>query len=291
MTLRAGVIGWPIGHSLSPRIHGHWLRRYGIDGAYEAVAVPPEELATAVERFRAEGWRGFNVTVPHKEAIIPLLDQLDPFAKRIGAVNTVLALENGRLEGRNSDAPGFMANLRAQHEIPFGQQAAVLGAGGAARAIVHSLAKAGFNPIHVSNRSSERAEELRKTFLTGDFEWSWSLEKPLRVLSTRAWENRATMLEGVALLVNTTSLGMEGQPPLEIALDRLPKDAIVTDIVYRPLETALLAAARARGNPVVDGLGMLLHQAVEGFRAWFGVEPAVDQALRDDVLAAIGSGG
>lgn len=271
MTLRAGVIGWPIAHSLSPRIHGHWLRRYGIGGSYEAVAVRPEELAAAVARFRAEGWRGFNVTVPHKETIIPLLDRLDPFAERIGAVNTVVALTDGRLEGRNSDAPGFTASLRAERELPIGRPAAILGAGGAARAILAALADCGVADIRIANRNRQRAEALAAGFPA----------------SVRDWADRAAMLEGAGLLVNATSLGMEGQPPLEIALDRLPKDAIVTDIVYRPLETALLAAARARGNPTVDGLGMLLHQAVEGFRAWFGVAPEVDRALRDELLAAI----
>ncbi|HLG90262.1 MAG TPA: shikimate dehydrogenase [Alphaproteobacteria bacterium] len=274
MTLRAGVIGWPIAHSLSPRIHGHWLRRYGIDGAYEAVAVQPEELEAAITRFRAEGWRGFNVTVPHKETIIPLLDRLDPVAARIGAVNTVVRLEDGRFEGRNSDAPGFIASLYAEQVIESGKPAVLLGAGGAARAILAALSDFGFSPIRIANRNRQRAETLAAQF-------------PAIV---HDWQDRAAMLDGAALLVNATSLGMQGQPPLDIALDHLPGDAIVTDIVYRPLETSLLAAARARGNPVVDGLGMLLHQAVEGFRAWFGVESKVDQAVRDDVLTAIGGG-
>jgi len=274
VTLRAGVIGWPIAHSLSPRIHGHWLRRYGIDGAYEAVAVQPEELEAAITRFRAEGWRGFNVTVPHKETIIPLLDRLDPVAARIGAVNTVVRLEDGRFEGRNSDAPGFIASLYAEQVIESGKPAVLLGAGGAARAILAALSDFGFSPIRIANRNRQRAETLAAQF-------------PAIV---HDWQDRAAMLDGAALLVNATSLGMQGQPPLDIALDHLPGDAIVTDIVYRPLETSLLAAARARGNPVVDGLGMLLHQAVEGFRAWFGVESKVDQAVRDDVLTAIGGG-
>ncbi len=274
MTLRAGVIGWPISHSLSPRIHGHWLRRYGIDGTYEAVPVRPEELAAAIARFRAEDWRGFNVTVPHKEAIIPLLDRLDPFAARIGAVNTIVKLKDGSLEGRNSDAPGFIASLYADQVLESGTPAVLLGAGGAARAILTALSDFGFSPIRIANRNRQRAESLATPFSA----------------IVHDWNDRTAMLDGAALLVNATSLGMQGQPPLEIALDRLPGNAIVTDIVYRPLETPLLAAARARGNPVVDGLGMLLHQAVEGFRAWFGVEPKVDQAVRDDVLSAIGSG-
>jgi shikimate dehydrogenase len=268
MSLRAGVVGWPIAHSLSPRIHGFWLAEHSVDGSYEAVPVPPDGLAEAVARFRAEGWRGFNVTVPHKEAIIPLIDRLDPFAERIGAVNTVVALADGRLDGRNSDAPGFLASLGP---IALDRPVVMLGAGGAARAILAALAGAGATEIRIVNRNRSRAEALASAIpaIVGD------------------WESRAALLDGAGLLVNTTSLGMAGQPPLGLDLAALPRDAVVTDIVYRPLETGLLAAACARGNPTVDGLGMLLHQAVMGFAAWFGVVPQVTEALRAHVLAAL----
>lgn len=271
MSARAGVIGWPVGHSLSPRIHRYWLEKHGIDGRYEAVVVPPDWLADTVEGFRVGGWRGFNVTVPHKEAIIPLLDRIAPAARSIGAVNTVVAIGGGRFEGRNTDAEGFMNSLTASGWSVSGRPVAVLGAGGAARAILAGLCGAGVGQIRMANRNRDRAESLAQSF-------------PARVWD---WENRAAMLDGCGLLVNATSLGMVGQEGLELDLASLPVDATVTDIVYRPLETVLLAAARQRGNPVVDGLGMLLHQAVAGFEAWFGVRPEVDQGVRVHLLAAL----
>ena len=273
MTPRAGVIGWPVGHSLSPRIHRFWLDELRLDGCYEAVVVPPDWLASMVDGFRLGRWRGFNVTVPHKEAIIPLLDRVDPTAKAIGAVNTVVAIGEGIFEGRNTDAPGFMASLRAGAAIDPGRPAVVLGAGGASRAILAILNDAGFREIRLVNRDRSRAETLAESFpaIVGD------------------WIDRARLLEGAGLLVNATSLGMVGQPALEIDLTQLPTTAVVTDIVYRPLMTDLLLRAEARGNPVVDGLGMLLYQAVEGFAAWFGAKPRVTPALRAHVLAAIGA--
>ena len=276
MILRAGVIGWPVGHSLSPRIHRYWLAENGIDGRYEAVPVSPDWLADSIGRFKAGGWRGFNVTVPHKEAIIPLLDGIDSAAERIGAVNTVVTLDDGRFEGRNTDAPGFLASLRSARALRADQPAAILGAGGAGRAVIAALSNAGFSDIRIANRDRSRAEGLSAAFQPSSV-WDW--------------DDRAAMLEGVGLLVNTTSLGMVGHPPLEIDLAALPIGATVTDIVYRPLETCLLSSARVRGNPVVDGLGMLLFQAVEGFAAWFGVIPRVTPALRNHVLAAIGQSG
>lgn len=276
MILRAGVIGWPVGHSLSPRIHRYWLAENGIDGRYEAVPVSPDWLADSIDRFKAGGWRGFNVTVPHKETIIPLLDSVDANARRIGAVNTVVARDDGKFEGRNTDAPGFLASLRATRALRTDRPAAILGAGGAGRAVVAALSDAGFSDIRLTNRDRARADGLAASF-------------PPTVVWD--WDARAAMLEGVGLLVNATSLGMNGHPPLEIDLAALPPGATVTDIVYRPLETELLAAAQARGNPVVDGLGMLLYQAVEGFAAWFGVTPAVTPALRGHLLAAIAQAG
>jgi shikimate dehydrogenase len=272
--LRAGVIGWPVVHSLSPRIHRFWLAEYGIAGRYEAVFVPPESLEERVDRFRAGGWAGFNVTVPHKETIIPLLDSVDAEAKAIGAVNTVVAIGEGHFEGRNTDAPGFLSGLRSCRAIRTDRPAAVLGAGGASRAVLAALSGSGISEIRIANRNRGRAAELAAAF-------------PATVYD---WDDRDRMLDGAGLLVNTTSLGMIGQPPLELALTHLPETAIVNDIVYRPLQTALLMAARARGNPVVDGLGMLLHQAVEGFAAWFGIVPQVTPALRDHVVAAIEHG-
>jgi shikimate dehydrogenase len=271
MIPRAGVIGWPVGHSLSPRIHRFWLAELGIQARYEAVVVPPDWLNDTVDSFRAAGWRGFNVTVPHKEAIIPLLDGLDSAAGAIGAVNTVVAIADGRFEGRNTDAPGFMASLRAGCTIDMERPAVVLGAGGAARAILAALTDAGFREIRLANRDRTRAEILAGSF-------------PATICD---WSDRTRALEGAGLLINSTSLGMTGQPALDLDLSRLPQSAVVTDIVYRPLDTDLLVRAAARGNAVVDGLGMLLHQAVEGFAAWFGQKPTVTRQLRDHVLAAI----
>jgi shikimate dehydrogenase len=273
MMPRAGVIGWPVGHSLSPRIHRFWLAELGIEGRYEAVVVSPDWLGDMVQSFRAGGWRGFNVTVPHKETIMPLLDGIDPVAQAIGAVNTVVSVGDGALEGRNTDAPGFIASLRATCMIDPDRPAVVLGAGGAARAILAALSEAGVKEIRLVNRDRARAEILAGSFpaIVGD------------------WADRDAILDGAGLLINATSLGMTGQPALEIDLARLPVTAIVTDIVYRPLTTDLLLRAEQRGNPVVDGLGMLLYQAVEGFAAWFGVTPRVTPALRAHVLAAIGN--
>ena len=274
MIPRAGVIGWPVGHSLSPRIHRFWLAELGIRARYEAVVVPPDWLGDAVDRFRAGGWRGFNVTVPHKETIMPLLDRLDPQAQAIGAVNTVVAIGEGRFEGRNSDASGFLASLRATRAIRIDKPVVLLGAGGAARAILAALSDIGIKEIRIANRDRGRAESLASLFPATVFDW----------------DDRGRMLDGAGLLVNATSLGMMGQPPLEIDLSCLPPDATVTDIVYRPLMTDLLLRAEQRGNPTVDGLGMLLHQAVEGFAAWFGVTPRVTPELRAHLLAAIAHG-
>jgi len=269
----AGVMGWPVAHSRSPQLHGHWLERYGIDGAYVPLAVPPDCLAQALRALAALGLRGCNVTVPHKEAALALVDTAAPAAARVGAVNTVVVEADGRLTGHNTDGFGFLETLRTT--LPAWRAdagpAVVLGAGGAARAVVAALVDAGAPAVRLVNRTPERAASL-----------AGSLGGPVAVVP---WEERATALGGAALLANTTTLGMAGQAPLHLDLTALPADAVVTDIVYAPLETTLLAAARARGNPVVDGLGMLLHQARPGFKAWFGVEPTVDAALRAAVLA------
>ena len=268
----AGVMGWPVEHSLSPRLHGYWLEQQGIDGAYVPLAVKPEHFKAAVKSLAAMGFKGVNLTIPHKEAALEACDEVDDLAKRIGAVNTIV-MTGGRLRGTNSDGFGFMENLRqgAPGWDPAAAPAVVLGAGGAARAVVTALADAGVPEVRLCNRSKKRAKAMRKAL--GD------------AMTILAWEKRAEALDGAGLLVNTTSLGMVDQPELDLDLSRLPANALVTDIVYTPLETALLSRARRRGNLAVDGLGMLLHQARPGFEAWFGVAPEVTPELRAFVLA------
>ena len=263
----AGVIGWPVAHSRSPRLHGHWLAALGIDGAYLPLPVRPGDLAIAVRGLQAAGFAGLNVTIPHKQAVMALCDHIDPAAARIGAVNT-LVFGPGGVAGSNTDGIGFIANLRAHGVNPATGPALLLGAGGAARAIAAALLDAGV-PVSVCNRTPEHAEALAAA-LTG-----------IRLVP---WAKRAAALADQALLVNTTQLGMTGQPPLDLPLDGAATGLVVSDIVYAPLETPLLAAARARGLRTVSGIGMLLHQAVPGFAAWFGVTPRVDQALQDAVL-------
>jgi shikimate dehydrogenase len=264
----AGVIGWPIAQSRSPVLHGHWLSQYGIKGAYLPLPVQPERLADAIRGLRALGFSGCNVTIPHKPGVLKLVDQVDPVAARIGAVNTVVVQDDGTLSGFNTDAYGFMASLRDVRET-FKAGAGpivVLGAGGAARAVVVALLDDGATEIRLTNRTMERAQELARI-------------DPSRI-TVIDWSKRDTALDGAALLVNTTSQGMVGYPPLDVALDALPNTAMVSDIVYNPLETPLLAAARKRGNTCVDGLGMLLHQAVPAFEAFYGVRPHVSNQLR-----------
>ena len=268
----AGVIGWPVSHSRSPRLHGHWLRAYGIDGAYIPLAVPPDHIEQAIRALPVLGFAGVNVTVPHKEAALRLADEVDDFARRLGAANTLVVKPDGRILASNSDAYGFIQNLRegAPGFRADAGPAVVLGSGGAARAVVVALADAGAREIRIVNRTSARAEELCR-LAPG-------------IARAVPWTGMAAALADAALLVNTTSLGMDGQPPLEIDLGRLPTGALVNDIVYTPLETPVLKAAAARGNRVVDGLGMLLHQARPGFKAWFGREPEVTDDLRQVVL-------
>lgn len=268
----AGVAGWPIKHSRSPRIHNYWLRQYGIDGVYVPLAMPLEGAKEAIRMLPSLGIRGLNVTVPNKEEAYKAMDEVDRWAQRMKAVNTIV-VRDGILYGANTDAFGFLESLRDARpdwRADVGP-AVVLGAGGAARAVVAGLQDEGAPEIRILNRTPERAAAIRDEF-----------GKPVRPMM---WEQRGSALANAALLVNTTSLGMEGLPPLDIDLGKLPENAVVYDIVYVPLETPLLAAARARGNPAIDGLGMLLHQARPGFREWFGIDPTVDEALRDHVLA------
>ena len=266
----AGVFGHPITHSRSPRLHGFWLQRYGIDGAYIPLGVAPGGFGAAVRALVDLGFRGANVTIPHKLAAFEICDAVAPFARRAGAVNT-LVFRDGRIEGSNTDGFGFLESIReaAPGWRADAGPAVLLGAGGAARAIAAALLDAGAPRVTLVNRTAAKAEALAR-----------DLGGPIHVADRPP-------LEDAALLVNTTSLGMQGQPGLEVDLAPLPASAVVADIVYVPLETRLLAAARARGLVAVDGLGMLLHQARPGFEAWFGVAPQVDQALRDVVAADI----
>lgn len=268
----AAVLGWPVSHSRSPRLHGHWLQRYGIDGAYVPLAVKPEDFPRALRALTLLNFVGCNVTLPHKEAALAACDEVDETALKIGAVNTVV-VQDGRLIGSNSDAFGFLENLRdsaAGWRAKAGP-ALVLGAGGAARAVIQALLSEGAPEILLANRSPDRAHDLAKHF-----------GAKVKVID---WAKRVEAQSEASLLVNSTSLGMTGQPALELSLDRLPASAVVTDLVYSPLETPLLKAARARGLRSVDGLGMLLHQARPGFEAWFGQSPLVDAELRAAVLA------
>ncbi|MDP9127520.1 MAG: shikimate dehydrogenase [Pseudomonadota bacterium] len=267
---KAGVMGWPVDHSLSPRLHGWWLERYGLEGSYMRLLVPAEDLPLALKKLCRQGFRGVNLTVPHKEAALLYMDHIDPMARRTGAVNTVLVSPDGALEGRNTDVFGFAQNLLSTGYAPRGRPAAILGAGGAARAAIVALLDAGASEIRIINRTPARAGVLAESFGP--------------CLSAYGWDDLPAALEEAELLVNATSLGMKGQPPLICDLTRLPGDALVTDMVYAPLETGLLRNAKLRGNRVLDGLGMLLHQARPAFEGFFGQAPEVTEELRRFVL-------
>jgi shikimate dehydrogenase len=269
---RAAVMGWPVAHSRSPALHGFWLKTYGIDGSYERLPVQPEDLPKALRDLPAQGFAGVNLTVPHKEIAMSVVDSISDVGRRVGAVNTIFVTADGKLNATNTDAYGFITSLKvgAPAWRTGAGPAVVLGAGGAARAVVAALQDAGVPEVRILNRTLERAETLAREF-NG---------------KAVAWEQRAAVLADASLLVNTTTLGMKGQAPLDLDLARLPAAAVVNDIVYVPLETDLLRDARARGNTVVDGLGMLLYQAQAGFEGWFGRKPEVTQELRDHVLAA-----
>lgn len=274
-TIRAGVLGWPISHSLSPRLHGFWLKQFNIDGAYLPIAVEPKDFEETIKSLSQQGFAGFNVTVPHKEAAFALVDETTETARQIGAVNTIVCHENGDLKGDNTDAFGFINNIKTTmpswepHQAP----ALVLGAGGAARAVISALLDENVPEIRICNRTRERAEELAAYF--GQIE-------------VVDWAARSEACDGAGLLVNTTTLGMVGKPPLEITISHLSASAVVNDIVYVPLKTDLLKTAESHGYQIVDGLGMLLHQARPGFEAWFGKRPDVTAALRAHVLDGLG---
>ncbi|WP_332680642.1 shikimate dehydrogenase [Bosea sp. (in: a-proteobacteria)] len=268
-TRLAGLLGWPVMHSRSPLMHGYWLKRHGIDGAY--VPLPAErDFEIAVRGLQAAGFRGVNVTKPHKEAAFAICDMVEPSALRAGAVNTLVFDERG-ISGSNTDGFGFMAGLAEAGIAAEGARVLVLGAGGGSRAVCAALLDAGA-AVTLANRSRERAERVAAA---------------LPGLSVTDWERRERALGDCDLLVNTTSLGMAGNAPLTLELGRAKASLCVADIVYVPLETPLLAQAREAGLRTVDGLAMLLHQARPGFKAWFGIDPVVDAELRRTVLASL----
>lgn len=270
----AGVIGSPIAHSRSPALHGYWLKRYGLRGHYVPLDIAQSDLAEALRVLPRIGFVGANVTIPHKETVLALADIVTDRAALIGAANTLIFRKDGKIHADNTDGIGFVANLRqsAPHWVPGSGPAAVFGAGGAARAVVAALVEAGVPEIRLANRTRPRADQLRS-------------DLGARVV-VADWVQAGNMLDGAALVVNTTSLGMVGKPPFRVPLDALSPRAVVNDLVYAPLMTDFLLAAERTGCTVVDGLGMLLHQAAPGFERWFGRRPEVDAATRTAVLGA-----
>jgi shikimate dehydrogenase len=273
--LMAGVMGWPVMHSRSPKIHNYWFAKYQLAGTYVPLAVKAEGLRAALRALAPLGFAGCNLTIPHKEAAFEIVDRVDPLARRIGAINCVVVAPDGTLDGSNTDSFGYIQSIR--EACPDWRADAgpivVIGAGGAARAVLASLVDDGARDIRLLNRTDQRAQALAREF-----------GAPIEAL---AWEERHAALAGAAMLVNTTSQGMAGQPALDLRLDAIPEAALVSDIIYIPRETPLLAAARQRGNRTVDGLGMLLHQARPAFHAWFGVMPEVTVELRAMIEATL----
>jgi len=278
MTRLAGIMGWPVTHSRSPVLHGFWLEETGIDGAYLPLPVRPENIEQALRALPILGFQGCNLTIPHKQAALSVVDRVEPLARRIGAINTIIIGSDGSLEGRNTDAFGFRENLRGAVPDwdPTAGPAVILGAGGAARAVVAALADAGVAEIRIVNRTLTRAASLARDLLT-----------PKVTITIHPWNEVGIAKRDAGLLVNATSLGMAGEPALLLDLSMLPPLTPVVDIVYVPLETDLLGTARRRGHPVVDGLGMLLHQGRPGFEAWFGTPVRVTDELRAAILATL----
>ena len=267
----AGVMGWPVTHSLSPKLHSYWLNENNVNGAYVPLAVRPENLETALKALKILGFVGCNLTIPHKALAINFVEKITPLALRIGAINTIVVQQDGTLMGDNTDAFGFIKNLY-EHIPDFNcghGPTIVLGAGGAARAVCAALVDAGAKDICILNRTRNRSERLVSDFGS--------------IVSWKNWDSRSSVLKDAHLLVNTTSLGMDGQPNLEIDVSLLSEEAVVYDLVYSPLMTKLLIAAEENGNRIIGGLGMLLHQARPGFSAWFGEEPRVSDKLRSFV--------
>lgn len=275
LKIKAGVIGWPIKHSRSPLIHGHWLNQYAINGSYEKIAVDPNDLENFIKTLR-DNFAGINITVPHKEKVFHFADIITKEAKAIGAANTIW-FENEKLVAGNTDAYGFITHLTTSApNWNANQPVMILGAGGASRAIIYALLQKNIPQILLTNRTTARAESLAKEF-----------GPKVKVI---CWDEKENHLATCGLLVNTTSLGMTGSEPLQLKLDNLQESAICYDIVYAPLETELLKNARAKGANAIDGLGMLLHQAVPGFEKWFGQRPTVTSELRDLIIADLQKG-
>jgi shikimate dehydrogenase len=266
--LLAGVMGWPVMHSRSPLLHNFWFKQHALAGAYVPLAIAPEGLPAALRALHPLGFAGVNLTIPHKRNAMTIVDEVDPVAIRIGAISCVVVRPDGSLLGSNNDCYGFIHNLK-QARPGWRADAGpivVLGAGGGSRAVCYGLLQEGAKEIRLANRTLARARGIAAEF-----------DSAIEVLS---WEDRDEALEGAAMVVNATSQGMSGEPALDIRLDKLPKAALVADIIYVPLETPFLAAARQRGNPTINGLGMLLHQGRPAWKAWFGIEPEVTAELR-----------
>ena len=266
--LLAGVMGWPVMHSRSPLLHNYWFEKYQLTGRYVPLAIEPKGLATALRALHPLGFAGCNLTIPHKQAAIELVDEVDEVAAKIGAISCVVVRPDGSLAGSNNDCYGFIHNIR-QEQPAWRADAgpvAVIGAGGGSRAVCYALTQAGVREIRLINRTFARARAMADKF-----------GAPVTALS---WDERAEALAGTTMVVNTTNQGMAGQPALDLRLDRLPLSAVAADLIYIPRETPFLAAARERGNRTVNGLGMLLHQARPAWQAWFGIEPAVTPELR-----------
>lgn len=268
----AGVVGWPISQSKSPALHGHWLRRYDINGHYVPIPLAPDNFESGIRALPKLGFRGVNVTIPYKENALALATSISDRAALIGAANTLIFRDNGGIRADNTDGYGFLKNLEQSYPDWDAKDgpAVVFGAGGAARAVVSALLTAGAPEVRISNRTRHRADNLRDQFGAK--------------VTVVDWAKVNDALDGAATVVNSTSLGMVGQPPLKVRISAAPRSALVTDLVYNPIQTELLEDAIGRGMRVVDGVGMLLHQAVPGFEAWFDVRPEVDRDLRHAVL-------
>lgn len=270
----AGVMGWPIAHSRSPILHNYWIEKYRLNGHYVPLAVRPENLGDAIRGLRPLGFRGCNLTMPHKQMAVTVVDRVTDTAKRAGAVNCIVVEPDGKLWGTNHDGDGYYFSLleAAPSWRPGNGPIAILGGGGAVRGMLLTLIEHGAREIRLINRTFDKAETLAK-----DIDPS--------IVEAIPWEKRSEVIGDVALLTNATDQGMTGKPPLDISLDRLPKQTLVSDLVYTPPETPFLAAARERGNVTVNGLGMLLHQARPAFEAWFGVMPEITEDLRAAIMA------